>query len=143
MSEIVLWADLPNMLLLDNTDNFGEILKVSIDLIDKDIKTSYNKVIAKTDANVKILYLTEDNRVIRCENKMPIVGFIDIPNVSEDNICDTNFEIKNMIVKPNNTEDHSIYVEIELNIFCMAYEKKTFNILQDLYSPVEYLKCSK
>ena len=130
-------------IMLDNTESLGEILKVSIDLTEKDVKTSYNKVLVKTDAIVKILYLTEDNNILSCENKMPIVGFVDIQNVSEDNICDTNFEIKNMIIKPNNSDEHSIYVEIELEISCMAYEEKLFNILQDLYSPIEELECKK
>lgn len=39
-----------------------------------------------------------------------------MPNVSEDNICDMNYELKNLVLKPNNKEDHSIYVEAEIEI---------------------------
>ena len=42
---------------INNTDNLAEILKADISLVNKDIKISYNKILAKTDAEVKILYL--------------------------------------------------------------------------------------
>ena len=122
---------------IDNLDNLAEILKSNINLVDRDIKISYNKVLAKTEAEIKIMYLTEDNRINTVTNKIPVVGFIDIQDVSEENICDTNYQIKNMILKPNNIEEHSIYIELEIEIFCMAYEEKELNIIQDLYSPCE------
>ena len=130
-------------IMIDNTDNLAEILKVNINFVDRDIKTSYNKVLAKSEAEIKIIYLTEDNKVISCTNKIPIVGFVDIPDVSDNNICDTNFEIRNMIIKPNSTEEHSIYIELELDVLCMAYEEKELSILEDIYSPLEVLKCNK
>ena len=45
------------------------------------------------------------------------------------------YKVKNIIIKPNSAEDHSIYVEIELEIFCNSYEEKDINIIQDMYSP--------
>ena len=120
--------------------NAGYSLK---DMIDKDIKTSYNKVLAKAEAEIKIMYLTEDNRISTVTNRIPVVGFIDIQNVSEDNVCDTNFEIRNMVIKPNNAEEHSIYVELEAEVSCMAYEEKDINLIQDLYSPLEEISCSR
>ena len=136
-------AYVKDTIMIDNTDNLAEILNVNINMVDKDIKTSYNKIIAKTEAEIKAMYLTEDNRIVTCSNKIPIVGFIDIPNVSEENICDANFEIRNMIIKPNNVEEHSIYVELEIEVSCMAYEEKEINLLEDLYSPTQNLECSK
>ena len=136
-------AYVKDTVMLDNTDNLAEILKINITMVDKDVKTSYNKVLAKAELNTKILYLTEENTIASITAKIPIVGFIDIPNVSEENICDTNFEIKNMVIKPNNTEEHSIHVEFEIEITCMAYEEKELNLVQDLYSPVEELKCNQ
>ena len=129
--------------MIDNADNLAEILKVNVNLVDTDIKISYNKVLAKAEAEIKILYLTEDNRVVCSKNKIPIVGFIDIQDVSENNICDTSFEIRNMIIKPNSVEEHSIYVELEIQVLCMAYEEKELNLIEDLYSPLEVLNCNK
>ncbi len=121
--------------VLDNIDNLAEIMKVDVKINNKDTKISYNKVLAKSDMDVKILYLTEDNRINVVQNVIPVMGFIDIPDIAETHMCDVKYEIKNLIVKPNSVEEHSIYVEAELEIFCEAYENQEINLIQDLYSP--------
>lgn len=122
-------------LVIDNIDNLSEIMKTDMHISNKDVKISYNKVLAKSDLNIKILYLTDDNRINSVESIIPVMGFIDIEDVSEENIVDTKYEIKNIIVKPNNVEEHSIYVEVEIEIYCEAYKNQEINLIQDLYSP--------
>jgi len=39
-----------------------EILSLDLNIINKETKISYNKVLAKADAEVKMLYLTEDRK---------------------------------------------------------------------------------
>lgn len=119
---------------IDNMDNLAEILKVQICLTDKDIKISYNKILTKSEAEIKIMYLTEDNRINTVNYKIPVVGFIDMPNVTEENICDVNYEVKNIIIKPNTQDEHSICVEIEFEVTCYVYEEKQINLIQDMYS---------
>lgn len=130
-------------LSIDNIDNLAEILKVSVQICDKDIKVSYNKILTKAEAEVKIMYLTEDNRINSVNGKIPIVGFIDIANVSEENISEVEYEIKNLIVKPNSNEEHSIYVEMEVGVFATVYEEKQINLIEDLYSPSEVIDFNK
>ena len=122
-------------LVIDNIDNLEEIMKVDVRIINKETKISYNKVLVKADASVKIMYRTEDNRICTISNLIPIMGFIDMPDVTDESMCNVKFEIKNMLIKPNNIEEHSIYVEIELEITCNTYNKKELNIIEDLYSP--------
>ena len=66
--------------------------------------------------------------------RIPIMGFVDMENISDNNTCDTNYNIKNFIIKPNNADSHSIYVEAEIEIVCFAYEAKSINLIEDLYS---------
>ena len=101
---------------IDNIDNLVEILKLEVGIGNKDIKISYNKVLTKAEAEVKIIYLTEDNRINKAMATIPIIGFVDISDVNEGNLCDTNYEIRNMIVKPNSVEEHSIYIEMEIGV---------------------------
>lgn len=122
-------------LSIDQKDEIAEILKADVNLIDTDIKISYNKILVKSDADVKIMYLTENNRINTVTSKIPVVGFVDLQNISEDNICDVNFDISNMIIRPNGPEEHSIYVELEIGANCKAFEVKQISLLQDLYSP--------
>lgn len=128
---------------IENSDNLAEILKINFNLTNKETKTSYNKILAKSDMQVNIVYLTEDNRVNEVNCQIPVMGFIDMQNISDDNVCNVNYEIKNILVKPNSTEEHSIYVEVELEISCNVYEKKELNIIQDLYSPTENLSSNQ
>lgn len=127
-------------IMIDNVDNLAEILRADVHITNKDIKISYNKVLAKADVQVKLMYLTEDNRVRTVESTIPVMGFIDIPNVSDTNTCDTKYQMKNLIIKPNNIEEHSIYIEAEVEISCWVYEQRQVNLIQDLYSPINNVR---
>ena len=124
---------------IDSEDDLAEIMKVEATVNNKDIKTSYNKVLAKAELGISIMYLTEDNRIKNISANVPIMGFIDIENVEENNICDTDYCIKNIIIKPNTGDMSSIYVEAEIEIECAVYEEKDINIIEDLYSISEDL----
>lgn len=119
---------------IDNIDDLAEIMKCDIRIINRDIKLSYNKVLAKADAQITIMYLTEDNRIRNITSTIPVMGFIDIENINDENTCDVNYKVRNIIIKPNNSDSHSIYVESEIEITCFAYETKDINLIEDLYS---------
>ena len=125
---------------IDNIDEVAEIMKVDMKIVNKDLKISYNKVLAKADLDVRIMYLTEDNRINVVTSQVPVMGFVDIANVCEENICDTNYSINNILIKPNSNETHGIYIEVQIELICSAYERKEINIIQDLYSPNEEVR---
>ena len=120
---------------IPNTDNLAEILSIQIGLVDKDIKISYNKVLAKSEIEVKMAYLTEEGNICKTQTRLPLVGFIDMPNVKEENICETSYMIKNIMIKPNSIEEHSVYIEMEVEISCIVYEEKEIKTIQDMYCP--------
>ena len=124
-------------------ENLADILDADICVKNKDIKISYNKVLSKADIIVEILYLTEDEKISTVTAQIPIMGFIDINGISDNEICDTEYEIRNINIKPNNTEDRSVYIEIEFLISCSAYENKEINLIQDLYSPEKDIKMNQ
>ena len=122
-------------LKIDKMDNLLEIIKVKTSITNKETKVSYNKVLAKADMNVKIVYLTDDNRINSASISIPIMGFIDIQNVNENNVCDVSYQLKNLTIKPNNLEEHSIYIDAEVEVNCFVYDNRDIQIIQDLYSP--------
>ena len=125
---------------LEQEDNLAEILKTEVKVINNEMKVSYNKVLLKADACVKIMYLIENGDIkVVCSN-IPIMGFIDMPNVSENNILNCQYEIKNILVKPNSAEEHSIYVEVEFEICCDASDSIEIESIQDMYCPNGNLK---
>ena len=126
-------------LSIDESDNLSEIMKLDFFLENQENKISYNKILAKSDLNIKIMYLTDDGRIRTLDSKIPTVGFIDIQNIAENDIPDISYEVKNILVKPNNSEEHSVYVEIEMEITCFVYKKQEVNMIQDLYGRKKYL----
>lgn len=128
---------------IESNDNLAEILKCNLRIIDKDVKISYNKVLAKAEVELKIAYLTEENKIKVITCNLPIVGFIDMPNITENSICDAHYQVKNIIIKPNPVEEHSAYIEIEMGICAECYEEKEINLIEDLYSTCSNLEFNK
>lgn len=128
---------------IDEADALGEIMKVNFKIIDEETKISYNKVLSKADAAIEIMYLTEDNRINTVTTKMPIMGFVDMPSVNENCDCEVKNSLNNLIIKPNNQDEHSILINAEIEVTCYAYETQEINIIEDLYSipsDLEFIK---
>lgn len=118
----------------------ADILDTTISVKNKDIKISYNKVLSKADVLLEIMYTLEDGSIDVSSVSIPIMGFIDITGVSDDDTCITDYEVKNINIKPNSVDQDSINVEIEYVIYCRAYESKEINIIEDIYSPEEDIR---
>ena len=118
---------------INEDDELAEILKIDIDIFNSENKISYNKVLAKAEVEIKIMYLTEDNQIQISKQTFPIMSFIDIENVKEENNCDIDYKIKNMLITPNSKEQHSILVQIEFEVECDVYESKQINLIKDMY----------
>ncbi len=69
----------------------------------------------------------------RAYETIPIMGFIDITGISEDDICDVKYKLKNSIIKPS--DEHSIEVQLEFDIYCSVFGNKEISMIQDMYSP--------
>lgn len=119
---------------IDEIDDLAEIMKVDFKIINEEVKTSYNKILSKADVDICIMYLTEDNRINKVRALVPVMGFVDIQNINEDCICNAKNRLRNIVIKPNSSEEHSIYVEAEIELTCYAYEVKDIEIIEDLYS---------
>lgn len=118
---------------INQDDDFAEIMCVNFSISNVETKTSYNKVLIKANANVNIMYLTEDNRISNALGKIPIMGFIDMPNITDTSETISKIKLKNLEIRPNNIEEHSIYVEADLELFCKSYENKEINVIEDAY----------
>ena len=76
-----------------------------------------------------------EGKINYVEKIIPIMGFIDMENVTEENICELKYCMKNILVKLNNTDENSIYLEVEVEISCYSYETKDIELVQDVYTP--------
>lgn len=127
-------ASLKEEIKVDGSDVIEEILKVDTNIINKEIKISYNKVLTKADLQVKIIYLTKDGRIVKTNEKFPIVSFIELENVKEENVCSTDYQIRNILLNINNSDENSITIQMEYEIICKAFENIEQEVVSDLYS---------
>lgn len=136
-------VNLKDTIAIDAVDEMAEIMKVDFEIIDEETKISYNKVLSKADASIKIMYLTEDNRINTVATKIPIMGFVDMQNVNENCSCEVQNTLSNLIIKPNSNEEHSIQIEADIEVTCLAYETKQINMVEDLYSITKEITFTK
>ena len=127
-------TSLKENITVDSLDNVAEILKSDINITNIESKISYNKVLAKAEATISLVYLTEDDRISKAQGTFPVMSFIEIENVKEENICNIDYKVKNVLFKINSNEEHSITSQIEFEIMCEAYESKKVQVVSDLYS---------
>ncbi len=130
-------------ILVDENHEIAEILKTDLEISNLENKISYNKVLAKADANVKIVYLCENGRIETQNASIPIMSFIDIDKVAEGHICNTEYFVRNMLFKMNSKEAHSINCQIEFEVCCDAYEVKTIDVIQDMYGTKNNIEFTK
>lgn len=127
-------ANLKEEIKIENTDIISDILKVDTDIANKEVKISYNKVLTKADLKVCIIYLTKDGRVGKAEEQFPLMAFIDIDNIKEENSCSTDYQVRNILLNVNNGNENSITIQMEYEIICKAFEKIEQEVVSDLYS---------
>lgn len=118
---------------VDSSYEIAEILKTDIQITNLENKISYNKVLAKADACVKIIFLSEDGRIGVTNSEIPIMSFIDIEKITDTNICNVEYLIRNMLFKVNSKEMHSISCQIDFEVNCEAFETKRIEVIQDMY----------
>ncbi len=118
---------------IDETDAIADILKSDISVTNMENKMSYHKVLSKADVNIKILYMTESAKVGTVEATVPIMNFIDMEKVTDEDTCDTSYKVRNMLFKINTKEMKSISCQIDFEVSCEVYQRKTIELVQDMY----------
>jgi len=118
---------------VDNSYMVAELLKTDVEVTNVENKISYNKVLTKADANVKVVFLSEDGRIGVASSTIPVMSFIDIDKVADTHTCNVEYFIRNMLFKANSKEQHSITCQIDFEVWCDAFETKTVDVIQDMY----------
>lgn len=120
---------------LNEKDVLSEILQLSTDIINKEVKISYNKVLVKAEVKFRIMYLNDKNEICNLESCVPIMGFVDLNNVTEQDIVNVNMNVRNILINTNSKEESSIYVEEEVDFYVEVFQTKQLKIIEDMYIP--------
>lgn len=129
----------------DEDKPIGEILQANMKIIGKDYKTSYNKILAKAEAVISMVYIADDatNSVETFEAKIPVMGFIDIDGLTEDMEISLDYCIKCFNIKPvyQDLKACAISVTSDIEICAYIYNKVNFDVISDLYSTEKKINC--
>lgn len=126
-------SSLKEDLAINEVDEISEILKIDIDVANIENKISYNKVLSKADVNIVILYIADTGKIGKLVTSVPIMNFIDLEKVTDEDTCNIEYKIRNMLFKPNSKEQKSISCQIDFEVCCEVYNKRTIEIVQDMY----------
>lgn len=136
-------ASIKENLECDTMDSVLDILKAEIKIGKTENKVSYNKVLSKADCEVKIVYQTEDMNIKVITGTYPIMSFIDMENVEENNILETNINLRNMQIFLAQNESNKISINLEFETALQAYEIREISIIDDIYSLNKIIEFTK
>lgn len=134
-----------NVTLDEGAVPIGEILKATMKIENPEYKVSYNKILVKADAIIKIIYIADSNTmsVEVFEKTLPIMGFVESEGINSDDEIKLEFDIKSFVIRPiyQDLKSMSFGVESEVRAYICTYQKNEIEILSDVYSPEMNLKC--
>ncbi len=126
--------NLQEKLEVENLQENIEVIKLDYQINNIEKKMSYNKVLVKADCSLKCLYITEAGSIYITKKEVPIMGFLDIENVEDNNECSIEFSLKNLVIAESTVESNpAINIEMEFNVTGDIYQNKEIDILEDLY----------
>ena len=123
----------------------GEILRCSLKITNEDYKISYNKIFAKADAIVKIIYVADDETqsIESFETSIPVMGFIDYEGINDTMEVTLDYCVRSYCIKPlyQDLKSLSFSVDGKIGVRDCVYQKESTEIIDDIYCPDCNLKC--
>lgn len=128
--------------LPSNKGSMAEILYSEVELKNADVRLLADKFTIKGEVLVFFLYRSEDeeNPVEYYETELPFSASIDCSGCEEEMIEDIELGIsgRNLEIKPDaDGEERIVDVEIVFDMNIKIYREEDFEILADIYSPVQ------
>lgn len=127
-----------DVLRIEDEAKITEIFKVDIEVKSKETKMSFNKLLAKAEIEIKILYLDENGNVKMVIGEFPLMTFIELKEIAENSLSELDYIVRNVFFKIQN-EGNLIEFQIDFEIRNLMYEEKKLNVIEDVYSLTKVL----
>ena len=125
--------------LPEEKESIAEVLKANLQIRNIDYKTTYNKILAKADALIKIIYVTDTEvpTIETYETTVPVMGYINSDKLDEKSKIELQFNIKSFAMRPiyQDLQSRSFSIESEIEIRANIYQAKKIEIISDIYAP--------
>ena len=127
-----------DVLRIEDDSKITEIFKADIEVKSKETKMSFNKLLAKAEIEIKILYLDENSKVKMVTGEFPLMTFIELKDTKENSLSELDYIVRNVFFKIQN-EGNLIEFQIDFEIKNLMYEEKKLNVIEDIYSLTKVL----
>lgn len=123
----------------------SEIIKANIKIINPEYKISYNKILAKADAIINIVYISDSEKqsIETFEGIVPVMGFINYDDLNDSSNIRLEFCVKSFTLRPiyQDLKSLNFSVESEMEIRADIYKQNKINIISDLYDLDNNIEC--
>ena len=113
---------------IEDDSKITEIFKADIEVKSKETKMSFNKLLAKAEIEIKILYLDENSKVKMVTGEFPLMTFIELKDTKENSLSELDYIVRNVFFKIQN-EGNLIEFQIDFEIKNLMYEEKKLNVI--------------
>lgn len=128
--------------------NIREILNTNLNISNKDIKITSNKIVISGEIKASILYKGDDdtNMIIYFEQDIPFSGSIEVDGASENMLADVHLDIQENNVKlfeDSDGEDRIISIDTYVGCNIKVTSEDEMEVLEDIYSLTNNLSLEK
>lgn len=118
-------------------EKIGAVMSVNHFIRTDEAKAIHGKLFVRGELIVRTVCLTEDCEVRCFENSVPVNQIVDVPDIDEENIIQTDITVTSVCVRPRpeqSGERGLLETEATLFICVRAYDMREITIVQDAYS---------
>ncbi len=116
-----------------------KLLRVSGTLRKDSLKAVCGKLLLRGELAVELVYLSggDTQELQRYEHRMPISQIIEVPDLTEEALCEVNLRLQCLRVSPRADSTGALRladIQSQISAFVKAFEKRTQTVVTDCYA---------
>lgn len=116
----------------------AEILKMDINVADREIKAITGKAVMKGNISVCVLYADVNGEVNCIDGEIPFTEIAEIFDLEEDAVCEVEYRLGDFSYEcgmDDDGEPRTVEFDITLNALISSYEQKGVRVMKDCFCP--------
>ena len=118
--------------------SIAEILKMDINICDREIKAITGKAVEKGNVLVCVLYIDSNGELNTVDGEIPFTEVAEIFELEEDAPCNVEYRVGDFEYNCGMDEDgeaRTVDFDIKINSLVTSYEEKEMQIMKDCFCP--------
>ena len=118
--------------------SIAEILKMDINICDREIKAITGKAVEKGNVLVCVLYVDSNGELNTIDGEIPFTEVAEIFDLEEDASCNVEYRLGDFEFKCGMDEDgeaRTVDFDISINSLVTSYEEKEVEFMKDCFCP--------